>query len=209
VAANPSLTAEEVAERLRIDAELAELAEAQTSFAALRAHLEENKYFYHRSIWSRYDYTWIAERLRDFGLPPALFELRFAAFEGEHGAIRLANLDLAGRLGFDADGLSGWAADLTKTDTAPWIQTTTIPTAGVVVEPLLATCPGGDDFVVGHRALDLERAAAEIRRLNGIAAYAEAEAQRAQQRLAAGQLDDPRPFAGVDQLELDTADTDD
>jgi hypothetical protein len=197
------LEAERIAERMRAKQELAERAEMETALEALRRHIRERRHFFHRAIWSTYDHSWIAERLRQLGLPPALFDLRFHAFEGESGAVRLVNEKLAAKLGFDFASLARWKKVAEVVAQQPKVISITAPAPGLVVEPYLGDCVGADVFVSEHRKIDLDRAAADLDKAKADADYAKAEADRVKRRVAAGNLSDPRPFMNVTTVELD------
>ncbi|GIL02158.1 MAG: hypothetical protein BroJett030_20570 [Alphaproteobacteria bacterium] len=191
---------ERIAQQRRIDR-----AEARTRFEALQSYVRERKLFFHQVIWSHHDYSWIESQLRLRGIPPQLFDLRFAAFDGEFGALRLANLALAQEMGFDSSTLTRWQRELDRLrSTATARYTAHAPAPGVVVEPLIGTCMGGDTFVEAHRALDVERAAAEVRKLKAEAELAEKEVARLAARLERDMLDDPTPFEGPGTLVVHT-----
>jgi hypothetical protein len=124
-------------------------------------------------------------------------------FEGEYGAVRLANEKLAARLGFNVGSLDEWRAVVAAAAEAPSVDTLMVPAPGIVVEPYLGQCAGGDEFVSGHRTIDLERATAECDKVIAEVAFAQAEASRLAQRLSAGDLSDPRPLAGVTAIEVE------
>jgi hypothetical protein len=172
-------------------------AEAQTKFEALQAYVRERKLFFHQVIWSHHDNSWIESKLRERSIPPQLFELRFAAFEGHCGALRLINLALAQQMGFDFQSLRRWQHELAElSPDATEVYETFAPAPGVVVEPLIGKCAGGDSFVEAHRALDVERATAEVRKLKAEAELAEKEVARLSARLERDMLDDPTPNEG-------------
>jgi hypothetical protein len=197
------IEAQKIVERLRAEEELVEEMEARTAFMALRHHVLERIHFYHQAIWSRYDSSWIAQRLLNLGVPPGLFELRFRAYEGEHGAIRLADPDMAKKLGFDYGSLAEWRKMALQDPGPRRRMTVSVPAPGAVVEPLLGSCNGADEFVLRHRALDLARAEAERLRLEANADLARAEVKRLEARIAAGLLDDPSPFGRATHLSIE------
>jgi len=200
---DPALEAEKLAQRLRTEQELSEKAEAEVAFEALQRYVRERRHFFHRAIWSAFDHSWIAERLRQIGLPPGMFELRFASFEGEYGAVRLVNTQLAKRFDIQLDTLEAVRKSIKSA--IPRVDQVIVPTSGLLVEPYLGRCQGADEFVAVHRAIDVERASAERDRLKAEAALAQGESDRLGKRLAAGDLSDPRPFAQVTAITLEGA----
>lgn len=191
--ANADVDAARAAERQRQEDELAERADLITLTDALRLHIRERRHFYHQALWSSHDHNWIADRIREIGLPPALFELRFQSFEGEYGAVALRNLDLAKSYGFKTSSLQKLRQTATAVDLSSHKRSMVIPAPGMLVEPYLGRCSGADEFVSGHRALDLEIAVAKRNEAVALARFAEKEAERLDARIAAGNLDDPRP----------------
>ena len=189
------LDTQKIAEQLHREQLRQEKAMAETSFEALQTYVRERNFFFHQVIWSSMGHSWVEERLKNMGLPSRLFDTRFEMFEGEYGAVRLTNLGLAKKLGFDPRSLKKWRTQLREsTEGLTKKFNTTVPAPGVLTEPLIGTCPGGDDFVAAHRELDVKRAAAEVRQLEAEASFAEKEAIRAAKRLEANMLDDPKPF---------------
>jgi hypothetical protein len=201
--ADPALEAEKLAQRLRAEQEIGERAEAEIAFEALQRYIRERRHFFHRAIWSAYDHGWIAERLRQLGLPPGMFDLRFASFEGEYGAVRLVNSALAKTFDIQLDSLDAVRKSIANLQ--PRVDQVTVPTSGLIVEPYLGRCQGADEFVSEHRAIDIARAGAERDRLKAEASSAQSEADRLAKRIAAGDLSDPRPFAHVTALTLEGA----
>jgi len=180
-----------------------EIAQAETAFEALQTHIRERKYFFHQIIWSHHDNSWIEYQLMLRQIPPQLFELRFASFEGEYGALRLVNLSLAEQMGFDGNTLIKWQEELAEINRGGKVSYTTYaPAPGVIVEPMIGSCTGGDPFVETHRGLDVKRAEAEVRKLEAEADLAEKEVERLTARLAENLLDDPTPYDGVDRVTI-------
>lgn len=192
---------QQVAERLRSEQRLQAAVEAEVAVEALRTHISERIFFYHQVLWSQYDANRIKQRLLALGLPPGLFELRFYGFDLERGALRVLDLALAEKMGFDPKGLAQWQKNCLMAETEKRLELM-LPSPAVVVEPLLGQCNGADDFVMAHREIDMERAQAELRRTEAQADQAEAEASRLASRITEGLLDDPTPYGHADKLVL-------
>ncbi len=195
---------QQVAERLRNEQRMQETAEAEVAVEALRTHISERIFFYHQVLWSQYDPNRIKQRLLALGLPPGLFELRFYSFDLDRGALRVLDLALAQKLGFDPKGMAEWQKNCKDEAVTKRIEVM-LPSPAVVVEPLLGQCNGADDFVMAHRELDLERAEAELRQAHAQADHDEAEAARLTSLITAGLLDDPTPYGHADKLVLHVA----
>lgn len=192
---------QQVAERMRAEQRLLATAEAQVAVDALRTHIAERIFFYYQILWSQYDANRIKQRLLALGLPPGLFELRFYGFDLDRGAVRIANLDLAQKLGLDPKGIAQWEKSCLAPAAVKRLDVM-LPSPAIVVEPLLGLCNGADAFVMSHRELDLARAQAELRETEAQADQAEAEASRLTSRINAGLLDDPTPYGHADKLVL-------
>ena len=182
-------------------------AQAETKLEALQAYVRDRKIFFHQVIWSSMDVSWIEAELQSKGVPPQLFDLRFVAFEGNRAALKLANLDLAEGLGFDATALKEWQKKLTETEDKNVDEKSVFaPGPGVVVEPLLGSCQGGDGFVEAVREIDEEKARLEVRKLRAETVALEKEVQRLEAKLAAGNLDPPNPLSSVTSVVMNLGD---
>jgi hypothetical protein len=177
-------------------------AEAEVTAEALRNHISRQLHFYYQAIWARSDANWIRERVRELGLPLGMLETRFYGFEFEFAALKVVNLDLAVERGFSRDGLDHWRKRIDDGEFKKEL-TVTVPTGHLFVEPRLGVCDGADLFVRQHRDIDLSRAQAEVDRLKAEAEQAGQEALRLRQRIAVGDLTDPRPFAHVRSIALE------
>ena len=196
--------AEQLQQRLLEEAELRERVEAQVESRRLREHIQEHLPFYYQAIWSSWPDVVVEQVLREAGIA-GLVENRFAGFRGYHGAFRVVNEDALKTEQIDITALSTAVLEAATAKDADYTHITTVPTGGVVVEPMLGRCEGGDVFVMQHRDLDLRHRDAEVRTAEQTAQQAVLEVARRQARLDADDLTDPDPD-GPTRIEVDLAD---
>ncbi|SDQ06615.1 hypothetical protein [Quadrisphaera sp. DSM 44207] len=182
--------AELAQQQLLADAAQAEAVEAEVEARRLRNHVRDHLMFYYQAIWSSWPHATVEEHLRDAGVSD-LVEHRFSGFRGSYAACRVLPAVAEERDQIDVGALR--ADLLTRASAADprYSRTIAVPTPGVVVEPLLGACEGGDAFVQEHRALDLRVRAAEAERAEQEASTTRLEAERRQVRLDTGDTSDP------------------
>lgn len=197
--------AEQLQQQLLAEAELRESAAAQVESRRLRQHVQEHLAFYYQAIWSSWPDVVVEQRLREAGIA-GLVENRISGFRGYHGAFRVVDEQaLLDDAKIDLPALRTEVLKKAAEKDTAFTYVTTVPTAGVVVEPLLGRCLGGDAFVVEHRDLDLAARRSDIVLAEQAAAQAELESERRRALIAAGDLSEPAPRRGT-QLEIELAD---
>jgi hypothetical protein len=168
-----------------------DVAAALVSEAALMTHLTANESYYRYAMWQALPPGGQAARLASLPDLVGLVENEVVGAAGDKLAVvfRLT-ADPAARAWFqgnvlDNPGLLEEAEPLTVA----------LPTPGVVLETRLGQCDGCEDFIVQHRALELQQQTAELVAAQQRAEQEKLETQRYQARLTQHPpiLDDPTP----------------
>lgn len=202
-ASEEQLAAYEAARREAV-AEQRRIAEARIEYERLLCHIKDNLLYYAQAMWARMSPDEISVLAASQGIPTNLVELSFSGFTGHRGALRVIDLDrVKAEYDFDFAGqlaLAGVQRLLESDRASVEVQA---PTAGVVVEGVLAECSVCDAFVEEHRRLDLEFRRHEVTEKRAMVSQAELEAARFRKRIQTGVLDDPTPFEGNAQVTVE------
>jgi hypothetical protein len=160
-----------------------DIAKALVAVNNLACHIRDNVSYYRFAIWNAMDpddqYQTIISRL-----PPGwldYIENVVLGFVGNKAAMPLKTASLPPlQEWFERTILNNRA--LTRNPAPTMI---TVPTRAVTVEPLLSECGACEDFIVKHRAMDLEKKTAEVAVARERARQAELETRRRSLRLSA------------------------
>lgn len=174
--------------------------EADIELNRLSAHVRDEIYKYHHAIWAKWSAGRIAEALLQAGVPPALVESRFIAFELDRVIVRVANVAEV-----EDKGLKwrDFARNVLAKSKGPAKRTLMLPAPGVWAEASRGACEVLDDFVSEHRRIDLKVKQTLLAQQEARTEQEKAEALRLKERLAAGELGDPTPYKKADSIEFE------
>lgn len=167
-----------------------DLSAALVSEAALLTHLTTNESYYRFALWQALSPAGRAARLESLPDLMGLVENEVLGLVGDKLAVVFrvaANPDV--RFWFEGNILNnpGFQQDV------PQPFTVVLPTPGVALETRLGQCDACEEFIVQHRALDLQQKTAEVVAAQQRAEQEKLETQRYQARLSQKQplLEDP------------------
>jgi hypothetical protein len=174
--------------------------EAQVESKRLKEHIQDHLTFYYQVIWSNLPQAIIEEYIEEAGISH-LVEHTFSGFQGQRAACRVtANSQLISA-GIDLEKLKQEVFKDSQHHDDKYRYIVTVPTPGVIVEPLLGTCDGGDRFIGEHREQNSRKHAVELGRSEQELEMAKLEVARYQARLDTEDYSDPsrvQPRIGVD-----------
>ena len=167
-------------------------AKLRVEYERLRCHIKENIEYYAQSVWSTMTEAQITTLLSQNDIPLHSTQHTWSGFKGRYGILRIT--DDEALLGID----KGWEQlrrreginKLFQRKQGPTPEVVTMPTGGMIVEPVLGECSGCEDFIREHRKLDIKMKEAEV-------LQAQLEAERLQKRLNSELLGDPTPYEGA------------
>jgi len=178
-----------------------DLAAALVSEAALFTHLTANESYYRFALWQALSPAGQYARLASLPDLVGLVDNEVVGIVGDKLAVvfRLS-ANAEARSWFEGNVLNN--ADLKRDVPQPF--NVVLPTAGIALETRLGQCDGCEDFIVQHRALDLQQKAAEVLAAQQRAEQEKLETQRYQARLTSKQplLEPPSPNEHVSAIRL-------
>ncbi|MEU2289053.1 hypothetical protein ABZ614_45495 [Streptomyces sp. NPDC013178] len=176
---------------------LEEVGRARERSKTLRDHLNEHRDYYRYVLFQALPPSEQLERLMSGSggaLRVGMFEPRVVSMHGPYLAVPLhaAGGDLVSAF------RTTIVASLQSMDTST--SRIMLPTPGMTIESRLGRCSAGESFIEKSREY-------ELRRLEATARQAEAEADRLEARVAARQLDDPKPVPAPVGVRIEEAET--
>jgi hypothetical protein len=181
----PPEEVEEAPQQDRIS--LLEAAAAEVAFNQLKCHIEDNLLHYMQAIWRSESSDDRFLRLQSYGAVSGILGGELLGFLGHKSALPITDLESVKRWVDFPALISDVTTSMAHDEPPP--QLIAMPTQGTVLEAILGTCDGCEDFIRESRVIDLRVQDAKARQ-------EESEAGRFEKRVESGDYSDPKVLAG-------------